>query len=183
MREYQHPSAAPAESRPQPAAGAPGKRTLTQSLHPRLTASFDPSGQYTEGRATVDPPTAAPAGTDPGGLLSDAQLRQARRKNPRYQRSLGFDPATYSSAPVDSDAFALDVANLQAHSLLAVDGIVGPATAAAVGNNHPPQKARARPRAHPSHASHAQLHAAPSAAHIDSDADLDDPFALHLLED
>lgn len=91
------------------ARGAPGKRTLTQGLASRTR------------EAASDP------GPDP------AMLRRARRKNPRWQRRLGYDPTAWSGAPVGSEVFAADVAAAQRRLGVRVDGIVGPETLAAAG--------------------------------------------------
>ena len=145
---------------------APGKRTLTQGLPPRSlrgqerdVTTFDVAGEYRESRATIDRPHRGP--------LTDAQLAQARRRNPRWQRQLGFDPRRFSLAALDSEAFAEDVARAQAKAGLSVDGIVGPRTAA-----------RLAPRAMPAdpgggyREDRATIAGPPAAA-------LDDPFALH----
>ena len=93
------------------AQGAPGKRTLTQGLAPR--------------------PREAAGAAERAAGLEEAVLRRARRKNPRWQRRLHFDPAAWSSAPVGSAAFAADVAAAQRRLGVRVDGIVGPETLAA----------------------------------------------------
>jgi hypothetical protein len=123
MRDYE--SNVSSDDRPAGAATvAPGKRTLTQGLAPH----FDPEGEYMESRATIDGPPE----------LTPQQRRRARRHNRRWQRKLGFDPAQWSAAPIESEEFAMDVAAKQAKAGLRVDGIVGPQTAAAASKADDP---------------------------------------------
>jgi hypothetical protein len=70
---------------------------------------------------------------DASDLLTDAQASAAARRNPKQQDRLGFHPTEFSVYPVDSEAFAVDVAMFQREHGLVVDGIVGPATCAAAG--------------------------------------------------
>lgn len=71
------------------------------------------------------PDSAAP-GSAPGKRTLTAQLaRRAAERNPRMQERLGFEAATYSSAPVDSEEFAHAVAAKQGERGLRVDGVVG----------------------------------------------------------
>lgn len=119
---------------------APGKRSLTQSLPPvqrslrdeqRAVADFDhgvEDGFYDE-RATVE-------GRPTQVLLTDQQLRTAQRRNPHWIRKLRLSAQIFSTADIESAAFALDVADKQqAHGGLRVDGIAGPKTAAAVAGD------------------------------------------------
>lgn len=80
------------------------------------------------------PDRAAPPGAAGGKrTLTDRLIRRAQRKNPTQERRLGFDPKTYSASAVDSETFAIDVAERQAAAGLAVDGVVGPETLRVVG--------------------------------------------------
>lgn len=115
---------------------SPGKRTLTQSLAPvqrslrdeqRAVVGFDDAtgDDYYEARATVEARPSA-------DRLTDRQIRRARRKNPEWVARLKVSAQIFSTADVDSSAFALDVAGKQAEHRLAIDGIAGPKTVAAV---------------------------------------------------
>jgi hypothetical protein len=119
-----------------PAGIAPGKRSLTQGLMPvqrslrdeqRAVADFDQGvgDDFYDQRATVE---AAPSRE----LLTDRQIRTARRRNPHWIAKLGLSVQLFSNAEVDSSAFALDVAEKQAAAGLKIDGIAGPETAAQV---------------------------------------------------
>lgn len=136
---------------PQPAAVgiAPGKRSLTQSLPPkapslrdeqRAVADFDDGvddGFY-DARATV---VAEPTKV----LLTERQLRKARRRNPRWVKQLRVSAQIFSSAEPATDAFALDVAEKQQAIGLEVDGIAGPKTVAAVAARTSAQRSAPRP--------------------------------------
>lgn len=160
---------------------APGKRTLTQrlpgSLGQAMARQFDGSMEYMESRLTIE----APPQLDPH------QLRRARRKNPRYQRELGFDPAAWSAAPIDSDEFAAEVAALQARAGLRVDGIVGPETAASRSAERQPP---APPGAPPATGPRPAVEFDPTGDYMESRATVDgpaetpgdDPFGLHLID-
>ncbi len=119
-----------------PAGIAPGKRSLTQSMPPvqrslqeqqRQVTSFDAGVEdhFYDERATVE---ARPS----RDLLSDRQVRLATRKNPMWVRRLKVSAQIFSTAPVESSAFAMDVAEKQATAGLDVDGIAGPKTVAAI---------------------------------------------------
>jgi hypothetical protein len=147
---------------------APGKRSLTQSLPPvqrslrdeqRAVVSLDEGAgagaDFYDERATVD---AEPTRE----LLTDQQIRKARRRNPHWINKLRLSAQIFSTAEVGSAAFALVVADKQAaHGALVVDGIAGPKTAAVVAG----QVAEAR-----------------SAADEGRFAG-DDPFGMHLIAD
>lgn len=144
---------------------APGKRSLTQSMPPvqrslrdeqRPVVDFDAGAcdDIYDQRATVD---AAPTRE----LLTDRQIRTARRRNPHWISKLGLSAQVFSSAEVDSSAFALDVAAKQAAHGLKVDGIAGPQTAAQVAGQVAAERSTA------------------DAGRFDGD----DPFALHLLDE
>ncbi len=85
---------------------------------------------------------AAPAGADPatasGGkaagkrALTDRLAQRAAQKNPVQQAKLGFKRDAFSSAAVDSQEFAHDVADKQAAHGLKVDGVAGRKTVKAV---------------------------------------------------
>ena len=97
----------------------PGKRTLTQSLPPvqrslldqqRAVVHFDDAASdgISDTRATIERPIAhAPE-------LTERQIDRAKRKNPRWIERQGVAPSVFSTAPVDSAAFAHDVAEKQA---------------------------------------------------------------------
>ncbi len=85
-------------------------------------------------RTGTPPDRAAPSGPAGGKrTLTDRMIRRAQRQNPKQQRRLGFDPKAYSGSPVDSELFAIEVAERQAGGGLAVDGVVGPATFSLIG--------------------------------------------------
>lgn len=140
---------------------APGKRTRTQSIptlrgRERDVALFDAAGEYREDRATVDgPPTTS--------RLSDRQLRKARQRNPYWQDRLGFSTATFGGGDIASGELADDVADRQGQLGLAVDGIAGPKTVAAMTSGSAPG-------------------GEPDAGDDRSaDASVDDPFGMHLV--
>lgn len=171
---------------------AVGKRTLTQGLVPvqrslrdeqRAVVDFDDAAGddvYDE-RATVEArPTELP--------LTDRQIRRARRKNPGWIARLKVSAQIFSTAEVDSSAFALDVAAKQAAHGLAVDGIAGPRTVAAVARRASDARSGgtkvaargddATPRAV------ADFDAGAGDDFYDSRATVDghdDPFGLHLI--
>ena len=121
----------------------PGKATATQRLAAREpTASV--SDEAPVQRRAADPTSLErPAAesieesratlTLDADLLDERQRRHAARRNPRLQRRLGFDPSTFSSEPLDSDEFALEVARLQRREGLRVDGVCGPRTCEVAG--------------------------------------------------
>jgi murein L,D-transpeptidase YcbB/YkuD len=124
----------------------PGRRALTDSLRRReieATSLARPQeASIEETRATLplggdelgDQTMEIDFGADgASGLLGDAAIARAARRNPRQAQRLGFDPGVFSPFPVDSEAFAVDVAAIQQDHGLAVDGIVGPQTCAAMG--------------------------------------------------
>ena len=142
---HTHPEPAPAS-----AAGiSPGKRTLTQSLPPRQSARHDErravadfdagvGDDFYDQRATVD---AAPTTT----LLDDRRLRRARRRNPHWVQKLNVSAQVLSTAAVDTNAFALDVAEKQLARGLEVDGVAGPRTVAAIAVEAASMPARSKP--------------------------------------
>jgi hypothetical protein len=78
-------------------------------------------------------PAAASGGKAPGKrALTDRLAQRAAQKNPTQQARLGFKREAFSSAPVDSEAFAHDVADKQASHGLKVDGVAGRKTVKAV---------------------------------------------------
>jgi hypothetical protein len=132
---------------------APGKRTLAQSLPPvqrslidqrRSVVNFDDAAGdgIADTRATIERPTAH------GPQLTERQIDRAKRKNPRWVERQGVAPSVFSTEPVDSAAFAHDVAEKQAAAGDAVDGIAGPKTVAAVTGSDPRRpRAAGRPAA------------------------------------
>ena len=162
----------PTSHRRAPAAGiAPGKQTLTRSLRgqEREVASFDASGEYREARATIQ----GPATTSP---LTDRQLQKARRRNPYWQQRLGFRPASFGGGDVASGELADNVAARQAELGLAVDGIAGPKTVAAVEGGGTKAKAGAE-------GTEGGAGGDTVMTDIDGDGDgaVDDPFGMHLF--
>ena len=171
---------------------SPGKRTLTQSLTPvqrslrdeqRTVVDFDDAagdGVYDE-RATVEARmTEVP--------LTDRQIRRARRKNPEWIRKLKVSALIFGNAEVDSSAFALDVATKQAEHGLAVDGIAGPRTVAAVArqvSDARTGRAGGAARRDPNvPRAVAEFDAGVGDGFYDARATVephDDPFGLHLL--
>ncbi len=135
----------------EPATGtpAPGKRSLTQSLPPKAPSlrdeqrdvvDFDDGvddGFYDE-RATVE---AEPTKL----LLTDRQLRKARRRNPWWVKQLRVSAQIFSSADPATNAFALDVAEKQLARGLDIDGIAGPKTVAAVAAETAARRSTPRP--------------------------------------
>ncbi|MBE7453853.1 MAG: hypothetical protein HS111_34785 [Kofleriaceae bacterium] len=177
--------------------GAPGKRTLTQSLVPmqrslrdqqRAVVDFDDAAgdDVYDSRATVD----ARVTETP---LTERQLRRARRKNPAWIERLKVSAQIFGTAEVESSAFALDVAAHQQRLGLAVDGIAGPKTVAAVAAEVTAVRAggkRERGNAHGN--GQREVHdfdAAIGDGFYDARATVepvephDDPFGLHLLGD
>ncbi len=78
-------------------------------------------------------PAAASGGKAPGKrALTDRLAQRAAQKNPTQQARLGFKREAFSSAPVDSEEFAHDVADKQASHGLKVDGVAGRKTVKAV---------------------------------------------------
>ncbi len=139
------------QASPEPASGrlAPGKRSLTQSLPPKAPSlrdeqrdvvDFDDGvddGFYDE-RATVE---AEPTKL----LLTDRQLRKARRRNPRWVRQLRVSAQIFSSGEPATNVFAFDVADKQLAKGLDVDGIAGPKTVAAVAAETSARRSAPRP--------------------------------------
>jgi hypothetical protein len=121
-------------------ARAPGKRTLTQSLPPRVPSLRDQQREVVNFDAGVgtgiagmsDTRSTIEAKLDHGPDLTDQQLARAQRKNPRWVRRLRVSAHILSTAPVDSALFAFDVAEKQATRGLVVDGIAGPKTVEAI---------------------------------------------------
>lgn len=174
---------------PTAASGAPGKRTLTQSIAPvqrslrdqqRAVVDFDDAAgdDFYDARATVDARV-----TDVP--LTDRQIRRARRKNPRWIAQLKVSAHIFSNADIDSSAFALDVAGHQQRIGLAVDGIAGPKTVAAVAAEV--SAARSGGKRRPDAGAHRDVHdfdANVGGDFYDARATVephDDPFGLHLL--
>lgn len=176
---------------------APGKRTLTQSLPPRsdslrdqqrVVASMDDGidDDFYDERAVV---VAAPSEL----LLDSRQLRRARRVNRRVIERVGAPPNLLSSADVSSDAFALDVAEKQQAAGIAVDGIAGPQTVAAVAERMSSERSSRAPK--PSGATTrptldfddgVETAFYDERATVDADdrpatAFADDPFGMHLI--
>lgn len=114
----------PAAARP----GVPGKHTLTEGLvrRPRVEPSLEKPqiDSIDENRDTLPIPDV---------LLSPAECARAARRNRRLHAKLGYDPSAFSMYPVDSEAFALDIAMFQRDHGLRVDGICGPRTCEAAG--------------------------------------------------
>ena len=155
---------------------APGKQTLTQSLRgrERAVASFDTGSELREDRATIDgPPTISP--------LTDRQLRKARRRNPHWQERLGFAPTLFGGGDIASGELADNVAARQAALGLAVDGIAGPKTIAAVTAAAPPAAAGPAPRAAPAPGARNPASAAPAAGAAPADDGRDHDLD-HLFE-
>ena len=170
--------------------GAPGKRTLTQSIAPvqrslrdqqRAVVDFDDGAgdDFYDARATVDARvTEVP--------LTDRQIRRARRKNPRWIAQLKVSAHILSNAEVDSSAFALDVAGHQQRIGLAIDGIAGPKTVAAVAAKVSAARSGGGKR-RPDPGAHRDVHdfdANVGGEFYDARATVephDDPFGLHLL--
>ena len=152
--EYATPTAPSDDGRP-----APGKRTLTESLRGRErdVVSFDVSSEYREDRATIDGP--------PAGRLTDRQIRKARRRNPHWQQRLGFSTAQFGGGDIASAELAESVAERQAALGVAVDGIAGPRTIAALTATSPSPD-----------------DAAADADDLAAAEPIDDPFAMHLLD-
>ncbi len=177
---------------------APGKRSLTQSLPPRASslrdeqrevADFDDGiddGFY-DARATVESkPTEL--------LLTDQQLRKARRRNPMWVERLRVSAQIFSTAAPDSDAFALDVAEKQAAQGLTVDGIAGPNTVAAVAAEATAKRSAREPTGNGEPREVADFDQAVGSDFYDQRATVevgggdatnrfaaDDPFGMHLL--
>lgn len=57
--------------------------------------------------------------------LTDRMIRRAQRKNPKLYKRLKFSLGPFGNSPVDSEQFALSVAERQAAAGVAVDGIAG----------------------------------------------------------
>jgi hypothetical protein len=172
--------------------GAPGKRTLTQSIMPvqrslrdqqRAVIDFDDAAgdDVYDTRATID----ARVSELP---LSDRQLRRARRKNPVWIERLKVSAHIFGTGEVDSSAFALDVAAHQQRLGLAVDGIAGPKTVAAVtGEVTAARSGGKRAGAGMAGGGQREVHdfdAGIDDSFYDTRATVephDDPFGLHLL--
>lgn len=104
-------------------------------------ADFDAGvgDDFYDQRATVD---AVPTTT----LLDDRRLRRARRRNPHWVQKLNVSSQVLSTADVDTNAFALDVAEKQLARGLEVDGVAGPRTVAAIAGEAASMPSRSRPR-------------------------------------
>lgn len=168
---------------------ATGKRTLTQSIAPvhrslhseqRAVANFDDAAgdDIYDQRATVE--------TRPSvDRLTNRQIRRARRKNPEWIRRLKVSAQIFSTAEVDSSAFALDVAEKQAGMGLAVDGIAGPKTVSAVAGSVTAARSDRQPGAVDRDSREVvDFDAAVGDDFYDARATVephDDPFGLHLL--
>lgn len=169
--------------------GAPGKRTLTQSITPvqrslreqqRAVVDLDDGAgdDFYDARATVDARV-----TDVP--LTDRQIRRARRKNPRWIAQLKVSAHIFSNAEIDSSAFALDVAGHQQRLGLTVDGIAGPKTIAAVAAEVSAARSGGKRRPDPgAHRDARDFDANVGDDFYDARATVephDDPFGLHLL--
>lgn len=85
------------------------------------------------GAATGADPAAASGGKAAGKrALTDRLAQRAAQKNPAQQAKLGFKRDAFSTAAVDSQEFAHDVAEKQAAHGLKVDGVAGRKTVRAV---------------------------------------------------
>lgn len=85
------------------------------------------------GAAAGGEPGAASGGKAAGKrALTDRLAQRAAQKNPVQQAKLGFKRDAFSSAAVDSQEFAHDVADKQAAHGLKVDGVAGRKTVKAV---------------------------------------------------
>ena len=172
--------------------GAPGKRTLTQSITPvqrslrdpqRAVIDFDDAAgdDVYDSRATIDARvTELP--------LTDRQLRRARRKNPVWIERLKVSAHIFGTSEIDSSAFALDVAAHQQRLGLAVDGIAGPKTVTAVAAEVTAARVGGkRGRADTASGGQREVHdfdAGIGDGFYDTRATVephDDPFGLHLL--
>ena len=170
---------------------APGKRTLTQALpasrslpgEHRAVVDFDDAAgdDVYDARATVEARTTEIP-------LTDRQLRRARRKNPEWIRKLKVSALIFGNAEVDGSAFALDVAAKQVEHGLAVDGIAGPRTVAAVARQVSDARSGRSDGAARGDASTPRavvdLDAGAGDGFYDARATIephDDPFGLHLL--
>lgn len=171
--------------------GAPGKRTLTQSLpsvqrslrdEQRAVVDFDDAAGddlYDERATVYARVTDVP--------LSDRQIRRARRKNPTWIARLKVSAQIFSNAEVDSSAFAVDVAAHQAKHGLAIDGIAGPKTVAAVAAAVTASRAggaKARTAAADGQREVRDFDAGVDDGFYDTRATVEqheDPFGLHLL--
>ena len=158
---------------------APGKQTLTQSLRgrERAVASFDNTSEYREDRATIDGPPST-------SLLTDRQLRKARRRNPHWQDRLGFSPSIFGGGDIASGELAENIASRQSALGLPIDGIAGPNTIAAITSasaDNPDATAAANPSATASTGPDAT--AAGPVADDDRDHDLDALFDRTIAGD
>jgi len=128
--------------------GTPGKHSLTEGMSRRSAVQLKPasgvdadlrrrereavsldrpaSESWEESRATIDLDSVS-------DVLSDAAAARAARKNPRMQMRLGFDPAAFSSAAIDSVDFAQDVGRTQKKHGIRPDGVAGPRTCQLAG--------------------------------------------------
>jgi hypothetical protein len=149
--------------------GTPGKRTLTQFLRRREgqpATGADDALEATRGARISEGAADRASGralersqaesihderatlTLDSELLSEGERRRAARRNPRLQQRLGWEATAFSTEPIDSDEFALEVARLQEREGLRVDGICGPRTCDAAGvplrkRSHGPREAPA----------------------------------------